>query len=195
MCFPDEMYVQSAAYHEAGHTVTAVALGMPLRNRGVHVDRRGDGIAFYWYRLPGDMKNSAGDIVERERTIVSTEAGFIAQKKFYLDCPVGGNFNDRDQCIKLLDEMYISRDDWPAAQQRLIAEATGLVEKHWQAIEALAGALWARPWTLRPAEDERQWSLDSMEKWLDGGEVVSILKKFGLQAFIRDEVEGKFCPN
>jgi hypothetical protein len=47
---PSQEYVDSCAYHEAGHTVVAVALEMPLRNRGVHIDTMGNGISYYWFR-------------------------------------------------------------------------------------------------------------------------------------------------
>ncbi len=103
---PSQEYVDSCSYHEAGHAVVAVALEMPLRNRGVHIDTMGCGIAYYWYRTVGDPNNTAADIAERERTIISTYAGFIAQKKSYPEYPRGGDFYDLDQNIKLLDEMY-----------------------------------------------------------------------------------------
>ena len=194
MSFPDAKYVESSAYHEAGHTIAAVSLGMPLRKRGVHIDRRGDGISYYWFRVLGDTNNAPEDIAERERTIISIEAGFTAQRRFYPDCPTGGNFTDRDQCIKLLDEMYSNRDDWLGAQERLIAEARRLVDRHWDAIEALAKAVLAQPLMQRPEDAERQWSRDSMERWVDGNQVVSILKQFGMEPFIHDEANGKFYP-
>jgi hypothetical protein len=93
---PSQRYVDSCAYHEAGHTVVAVALGMPLRNRGVHIDTIGNGISYYWFRIPGDSNNTPDDILERERTIISTYAGFNAQKKFDPKCPPGGNWFDCD---------------------------------------------------------------------------------------------------
>ena len=79
---PSPIYVESCAYHEAGHTVVAVSLEMPLRKRGVHVDTIGNGISYYWFRVPGDPNNNQADVLERERTIISTYAGFNAQKKF-----------------------------------------------------------------------------------------------------------------
>lgn len=71
-------YIESAAYHEAAHAVIAAIQGMPLRHRGIHVDSAGQGITFYWYKLPDGNLNVGADI-ERERTIVSTGAGLIAQ--------------------------------------------------------------------------------------------------------------------
>jgi hypothetical protein len=195
MCSVSEKYVESCAYHEAGHTVVAAALKMPLRNRGVHIDSKGCGISFYWFRVPGDLKNQAADIMERERTIVSTESGFLAQRKFYPDCPTGGNVTDRDQCIKLLDEMYPNREEFFAAQARLIAEAKRLVDEHWAAIETLGKQIWAQPWTPRNIDPERNWSEDSVEKCIDGKQVVSILSTFQLEPSIRDEAEGMFYPS
>jgi len=192
---PDQKYIDSCAYHEAGHTVVAVALRMPLRDRGVHIDSMGNGISYYWFRTPGDPSNGPDDILERERTIISTEAGFIAQRKFYPECPHGGNFYDRDQNIKLLDEMYPNRNDWFAAQERLYAEAVRLVGTHWDAIEVLAKAVLDQPLTARSIDSERQWSTDSVEQWIDGNRVITILKGFQLEPFIRDESQGKFYPN
>ncbi len=67
----DQKYVESTAYHEAAHTVVAVSLEMPLRNRGVHMDTIGSGISYYWFRTPGDPNNTPDDVLERERTIIS----------------------------------------------------------------------------------------------------------------------------
>jgi hypothetical protein len=190
----EQKYIDSCAYHEAGHTVVAVALEMPLRNRGVHIDTRGNGISYYWFRKPGDPNNTADDILERERTVISTEAGFIAQKQFDPECPHGGNWFDRDRNIKLLDEMYPNRSDWFAAQDKLYAEALRLVDLHWQAIEAVAKAVLAQPLTPR-ANSERQWSTDTVERWIDGDRVVSIMKEFGLEPIIRDESQGLLYPS
>jgi hypothetical protein len=72
-------YVESAAYHEAGHITAAVVQQMPLRSHGIHVDPKANGIAYYWHREPGDLANSDRDLEERERTIVALYAGRIAQ--------------------------------------------------------------------------------------------------------------------
>ncbi|MGA2357003.1 MAG: hypothetical protein ABSG02_21115 [Terriglobales bacterium] len=183
----DQKYVESAAYHEAAHTVVAVTLGMPLRNRGVHMDTFGSGISYYWFRIPGDLSNTPDDILERERTIISTYAGFIAQKKVYPECPPAGSWFDSDQNIKLLDELYPDRNDWFAAQERLFAEAVRLVDFHRRAIETLAKALLAQPLVARPDDPERRWSMDAVERLLDGSSVVAILRGFGLNPVIRED--------
>ena len=111
-------YVESAAYHEAGHAVVAAVQEMPFRHRGIHVDSTGQGITFYWYKLP-DGKQNVGADVERERTIISTSAGLIAQRKFYPGCPDDGAVQDTDLIITLLNEMYVNRDAWFDARQQL----------------------------------------------------------------------------
>lgn len=180
----DEMYVESAAYHESAHIVVAVAQKIPLRSGGVHIDPRGCGIAYYWYRQP-DGSTNIGSEVEREKTIISSYAGLIAQQKFYPNCRPAGAWCDTDQATKLLEEMHANRDDFFAAQERLGAESRRLVEKHWDAITALAKALWAKEWSPKPPrEKEKPWSPHSLEKRIDGQEIITLLAKFDLNGVI-----------
>ncbi|MGA2344976.1 MAG: hypothetical protein ABSF93_03150, partial [Candidatus Sulfotelmatobacter sp.] len=81
----DDKYVNSTAYHEAAHIVVAAVQQMPMRNFGVRMDSLGCGKAFYWRRVPDGSRNNVGPDAERERTIISTSAGYIAQKRFYGD--------------------------------------------------------------------------------------------------------------
>jgi len=182
----DELYVESAAYHEAAHVVLAVALQMPLRDRGIHIDPFGCGIAYYWYRNPDGGRN-VGREVEREKSIISGYAGFIAQRKFYPECRPAGSWCDSNQAIKLLDEMYPNRDDWFAARDRLCEESRRLVEQHWGATVALAQALWSSPWTPQPpSAKEKRWSECEEEKRMEANEIESILHTFGLRPVICD---------
>jgi hypothetical protein len=181
---PDPKYVESCAYHEAAHTVIAVALGIPLRTRGVHIDTIGNGFSYYWFRDVGNLSNTAADIDERERTIIAGEAAFIAQVKFYPECPAGGNRFDRLQTTKLLDEMYSNTDQFLAEQSSLVDDAKRLVGVYWDAIEALAKEILAQPLTPRP-NSEKHWSTDTQEHWVDANRVVSILTDAGLHPVIR----------
>jgi len=89
---------------------------------------------------------------------------------------------------KLLGEMFPAnsqvRQD---VKQKLWDEAHETVQRHWEALEALARALWAKPWvervTLPPAY--MGWSRDDREKWMDGKEVQQTLQAFGLDAIVR----------
>src|SRR5713226_9099367 len=88
-CYADffAKYVDSTAYHEAGHITAAVVQGMPLRERGIHVDPTGRGIAYYWERESGDLENTEQDQEERKLTIVALYAAHAAQLNFMPDCP------------------------------------------------------------------------------------------------------------
>ena len=48
-----EEYVNSAAYHEAGHAVIPALQGLWLRTRGIHVDPEGNGITYGHRQLAG----------------------------------------------------------------------------------------------------------------------------------------------
>lgn len=143
-------YVESCAYHEAAHTVVAVALGIPLRTRGVRIDTMGSGYSYYWSRNAGNLSKTAADIDERERSIIACEAAFIGQVEFYPECLAGGNRFDRLYTSQLLNEMYPNTDQFLAEQSRLVDEAKRLVKLHWDAIEALAGEILAQPLTPLP---------------------------------------------
>lgn len=95
-------YVESAAYHEAAHIVVGAVQEMPLRHRGIHIDPIGCGIAYYWHKTPG----TDGTVVERQRTIISTAAGYIAQEKYYPKCPDAGAYGDQEKVEALLDELH-----------------------------------------------------------------------------------------
>jgi hypothetical protein len=44
--------VENAAYHEAGHIVVAVVLGLRLQGYGIHIDKAGKGVSFYEFCDP-----------------------------------------------------------------------------------------------------------------------------------------------
>jgi hypothetical protein len=183
-----------AAHHESAHAVVSVALGLPLQNTGIHIDTIGGGIAFNLHRKPGDRNNTAADFTERERSITAIKAGYIANLKLDHGCPPTIAADDRQEEIALLNEMY-SRDEkaWSDADGRLSSESKKLVYQHWNAIEAVARALLAKPVTLRPPESFTKWrSPDSHERWISGHDIDIILQKFQLNAIVRDESEGKY---
>jgi hypothetical protein len=81
-------FAESAAYHETAHSVIAGVQKMRLDRRGlqglrIHEDRpTGSGISCFKFAKP-EGKVNLGSEVERERTIRSTRAGYIAQERFY----------------------------------------------------------------------------------------------------------------
>jgi hypothetical protein len=183
-----------AAHHESAHAVISVVLGLPLQNTGIHVDTIGGGIAFNLHRNPGDLDNTPVDIVERERSITAIKAGYLANLRLDPSCPPDVAADDRQKEISLLNEMH-SRNEkaWSDTDDRLRTESQNLVDQHWNAIVAVAGALLAKPITVRPLGSFTKWrSPDSQERWISGQEIANILRSFHLNAIVRDESEGKY---
>lgn len=168
---------KSAAYHEAGHTVIAALLGLPLRNAGVRVDSKCHGLACLCCRVPGDLSNDARDVDERERTIVMLYAGYVAQRMFFTDCPSDGAVRDEALAQQLLSEMHPLSDSH-AYDQRLREKAQRSVKSHWNVVGALAETLWARPYRARvDLGAENGWSDDSKERYMSGHEVRDLLAR------------------
>jgi hypothetical protein len=185
-----EEYVNSAAHHEAGHTVIAAVQGLWLRARGIHVDSEGSGISYYGHRMPGDLSVSAKDQDERERTILALHAGRIAQVRFFPECPDENWAADADVLGALLEEMF--RADLKArfaAAERLRHQCQELVDRHWAPIHSLATELISKPWTEQPPiEINENWSRGKtrQERWLPGSEIIRTLSSFGITTELRD---------
>ena len=132
-------YQESAAYHEAGHIIAAAVQEMPLRDRGIHIDPNGSGIAYYWRRLPGDLARSRRDDLERKKTIIALHAGSLAQARFFPDCPADNWHSDGDLIAALLKEMYPNDDRGEKrANNDFRHEAERVGDQHWPVIAALA---------------------------------------------------------
>jgi hypothetical protein len=182
----------SAAHHEAAHAVVGVSLGLPLLDEGLHLDTVDGGIAFNLHRKPGDLNNTPADVEERERSIVMIKAGYRANLKLFSGTLAAVASDDRKEEIALLNEMHSPGDQqWVDADARLTTEAQSLVDKHWEAIRALAQAVLAKPVVPRSPESFQKWSSPyPNEKWIHGSEIASILTGFGLNAIVRNESEG-----
>src|ERR1700687_30489 len=61
----DERYVESTAYHEAGHIVVAAVQGLRLRRRGLRIDRLGAGLASYCDKKADGSKDLGPDSLAR----------------------------------------------------------------------------------------------------------------------------------
>jgi hypothetical protein len=169
----DVKAVERTAHHEAGHMVVAAALGLKLRPQGLRVDPRGWGLACY-------CKQPDGSDLTRERIIVATFAGFIAQKRFYPDS-IWCRDTDWSEAHALLHERAnksVTRDD-------LLSRSERLVRQHWPAIEALAAAVLAKDWvTQERFESGARWSHEATttEKRMACEEVVDLLGEYGISA-------------
>jgi len=180
-----ERVLKSAAYHEAGHTVAAALLKMPLREGGVHVDSKCCGVSLICCRNPGDPRNAPDDIQQRERTIIMLYAGYIAQRKFFSGCPRDGALKDETTANALFTEIFQSEKhpSWSATEQRLLNATQRLVEERWNIIQALAETLWSRePVSRLDLGPESQWSTDSQERYMTGTEVRKLLEQFQITA-------------
>ncbi len=102
---------------------------------------------------------------------------------------------DQSQVDALLDEMHPHKSsDWHTAKNRLRDESERIVAEYWPAIDALAKALWNRPWKNREQlpQPDMGWSDDQTEKSLNAKEVEAIVRPFGLNPKIRPDEVGSY---
>jgi hypothetical protein len=144
------------------------------------VDFKCCGVSLICCRNPGDLRNTADDIQERERTIIMLYAGDIAQRRFFSHCPPDGALKDEITANALLTEMFQSEKHpaWAPTKQRLREVAQRMVEERWNIIQALAETLWSRePVSRHDLGPESQWSTDSQERYMTGTEVRKLLER------------------
>lgn len=170
--------LEAVARHECGHIVVAAKLGLPLKTIGVHIDGKGEGIAFYWLTSPGNPCSNA----EREKTILATYAGPIAQLKFPQQS-IPDDSDDETQTTRLLEEIYPNnRPLLHQKQQELRQRAQALVEENSPAITALVTELLKKKWTTN---QKHVWGSPHMQKWISGDEIARIFQRFGIQAEVK----------
>ncbi len=179
--------IRFAAYHEAAHAVACAALGLPLEDTGMHVDRSGLGIIFSFHRKPGNPSNTAADITCREKSIVMIKAGYVASLKVNPGSPPWLAKQGRCEEKQLLDETYpVGSEAWFQADSKLNDESQRLVSQHWNAIQALAETLLARTETRQPLSLAPRWtSSETHEQCLSGSEIAAILSNFNLKAIVQ----------
>lgn len=189
-------YQESTAYHEAAHEIACIVQQIPIRELGLRIDSQGSGVSHTFRRNAGDPSNTAKDIEEREQSIVLLFAGFFGQIRIHPETPFEAIEKDQMQIVALLDDMYPHHSvEWYAAKDRLRDESERLVAANWPVIEALAKALWAKPWKdreLLPPFD-MGWSADTIEKSINAKEVEAIVKPFELNPIIRSDSAGSYA--
>lgn len=188
-------YQKSTAYHEAAHEIVCIAQGIPVRELGLRIDSKGNGVSHTYRRNAGDPKNAEEDKRERDESIVLLFAGYWGQVRIFPEMEYEAIAKDQSQIDALLSEMYVHKsEEWHAAKDRQRNESKRLVAEHWLAIDALAKALWAKPWRSReqlPASD-MGWSDDTVEKSMGAKEVEAVVKPFGLNPNIRPDAAGLY---
>jgi hypothetical protein len=183
---PEHECSECMAHHEAGHLVIAAAQKLRLRPEGLSIDQHGLGVA--WYCNSPDTSDRS-----RERILISTLAGFKAQKHFCEenDHPppfVGDGYALPNSCD--LQEVWrilqsLKDDGNHVLLSPLVNETERLIEQHWPAIEGLAAALLGKEWELlRPLKSGDPWwhKQSTSAKYVEGEEVVSILSQYGILA-------------
>ena len=176
----------AAAHHESGHLVIAAVLGLRLRPEGMSVDPVGEGLACYCKR-PDETDAS------RERVVISTFAGWYAQKRFCALWSIGfpeANYlastfdwcEARELLCGFSDE-YMSGRNMFAVHGVLEGRAEELVALHWAIIETLAETLLVKQWEpLKPLKSGGRWSENTVAKYLAGDDVVAMLGQYGVKA-------------
>jgi hypothetical protein len=185
--------IESTAYHEAAHVVAAVAQGMPIRPAGIDLDLCGNGCAYYFQRVVGDLASSPKDEKERKRTAIALYAAHSAQRKFYLKCQDRGWTNDLYQINALVREMYPEESEAQVVQSGLQNEATNLVDQHWPEIEELAKSALSRPLSPLLAEDTR-WGAGPYKRNLPAAEIAGLLAKYNLEVILLPEDVKTYDP-
>jgi hypothetical protein len=188
-------YQKSTAYHEAAHEIVCIAQKIPIRELGLRIDPKGNGVAHTFRRNAGEPSNTPKDIEEREQSIILLFAGYWGQERIFPDVPSEAVAKDQMQIDELLDEMYSHQSqEWYAAKERLREESRMMISENWPVIDTLAKALWAKPWKDREqlTPFDAGWSSDTVEKSMDAKEVEAIVKPFGLNPIIRPDTAGNY---
>lgn len=142
------------------------------------MSQTGEGLACYTYKQPDGSRNVGPDSC-REHTIIVALAGQIAHSIVYPPAANDANaWHDLTLVRELLGEMYSERAAQFAAWTELNERSKELVRKHWQAIGALAKVLWTKPWSQEPPHEKR----------VEGGELISLLRQFGISAVLDERV-------
>jgi hypothetical protein len=180
-----EEYVESAAYHEAGHMVVAALCSFPLRRCGLRIDEKGFGLASY--TKPEGPKSP--DIIDG--IIVAADAGYVAQWEFWRwmnypaeTFPSDGSHADFGEIDELLRERHPSNGmEYRSDRERLRERCEVRVRDNWRVVDALASALWKKDWAPQ-APCETKWSHQCCEKSIEGEEVIDLLGELGIVARI-----------
>ncbi len=187
---PIEDKLRRAAHHEAGHIVVAAQQGLHLRSDGIGVDPVGEGLACYW-KEPEDNDSS------RISVIVSTFAGFNAEKEFCQlhslpileleDMPLirSPDWDEARQIIARISSLSPTNNTYEV-EQDLQALSRAVVKQHWSAIQAIAERLLEKNWEQRKdLKSGGVWSKQTTAKYLSGDELVHLLTFFNIPAVCR----------
>jgi ATP-dependent Zn protease len=147
---------ESTAYHEAGHAVAAVVLGLKIGKRGVSIipDKENDTLGtthvLRQLRENPECARSAGMQWRLERQAITCFAGDAAERKFNGGRRFGGR-QDYQRTAGLLAHVATSWEQHDARIEVARLGARDLVEANWSSIQAVAEELLRRK-TLNAAD-------------------------------------------
>jgi ATP-dependent Zn protease len=135
----------ATAYHEAGHVVAAVRLGVRVKKATIIGDGRYYGIVhcadvFGGLRLDVDRSSRARTRVERQ--VILSLAGPAAEAEF-LGRPIKGNFAraDYQTALDVADHMCSSSEEAQAYLKWLEIRARDLIKVFWPDVEKVSSEL------------------------------------------------------
>jgi len=187
-----DVKIECAAHHEPGHIVVAAAHGLRVKPEGLILDSLGEGLACYSRQL--DSSDAS-----RICVLLATFAGYYAERQFRerRGYPVvdekywffySYDGHEARQLLGGLSTESLLNGNVPATQAKLQTQSKDMVAQHWDAIEALAMALLAKPFEeWRPLKSGTKLSSATTARYLPGEEVVSILRRHGIPAFCTSE--------
>jgi hypothetical protein len=171
---------EETAYHEAGHIVTAAAVGLDLRPAGIlmfEVRNVAAGMACYW---------EDGEV---EPVLQALRAGQMAQLKQFPNSEIRGGVPDAQVFSKAVNQIY-SPGHAGLMLERTNGQVQDLFAKYWAAVAQVAQALLKKDWASVGVTDEKYLSADERlvvrrKKQLTGSEIVEILKQHRILARVR----------
>jgi hypothetical protein len=171
---------EETAYHEAGHSVTAAAVGLDLRPAGIlmfEVRNVAAGIACYW---------EDGEV---EPVLQALRAGQMAQQRQFPNSETRGGVPDAQAFSKAVNQIY-SPGHVGIMLEKIGGQVLDLFAKHWGAVDEVAQALLRKDWASVEVTDEKYLSADERsvvrrKKQLTGSEIVEILERHGISARVR----------
>ena len=136
----DEVACRGAAYHESGHIVAAIALGLPISPKGIRIGGFADGNAFF-KGADTDAPVSASDV---GRVVIALLAGGVAHACVRPEVSVARG--DEERIAQILAEPLDEPTAREARRSELLQDAKLLIDQHWESVSNLAEELDEKVW-------------------------------------------------
>lgn len=133
------------AYHEAGHCLISLHLGVPVTSIGI--EKKASWNGYPYVQKKGWIRHGRGVTASLENCILILVAGPMAEQM----CPCGSGRDSYQKSLEDMTQVYVTVDEVGfsgAARGRYMRQCRSRVEKglryHWKKVEALANALLER---------------------------------------------------